>query len=256
MLRAGRKARVILAQGALAALACGPALAQAWEWTVVPYVWGSDMSLDVSVGDREIFDSDVGFDDILDKLEMAAQIHFEGRHGKAGFFVDMTYLETKDTVTTAPRVVLPGGADIDTKLETLLAEVGGFYRLSGDETGLDLLYGVRATDLELDVDLTLPGPLARASAAEISQTYVDGFVGLRHTSALGQSWSLTLRGDVGAGDSDLVWNLSGLVGYHFGGSDQFAILGGYRHLVMEFEEGDVEVDLTMSGPALGFLARF
>lgn len=249
---------VRMGRGALVGLLLGAASGQAqeWEWTAVPYIWASDVSVDVSVDDDEVLENDLGFDDLLDKLDFAVQAHFEGRRRRAGFFIDLTYLETSDSFTSQPRVVLPGGSNVDTNVETLLVEGGGFYRLSGDQMGLDLIAGVRVTDYEVDVDVALPPPSTLTTDVSASATYTDGFVGLRHSSMLSDRWSLTLRGDVGAGDSDLAWNLSGLVGLHFGRDGRFAVLAGYRHLVMEFEEDDVEVDLTMSGPALGLLARF
>jgi hypothetical protein len=138
----------------------------------------------------------------------------------------------------------------------MLVEGAGFYRLSGDATGLDLIAGVRVTDVDVELEITLPGQANLSTSVSASDTYTDGFAGLRHTSMLGNRWSLTLRGDVGAGDSDFAWNVSAYVGLHFGENNRFAVLGGYRHLEMELEDGDVEVDLTMTGPALGFVARF
>ena len=233
-----------------------PAQAQEWEWALAPYFWGSGNLLDVEVKDDEVLEADLDFDDLLDKLDMALQVHFEGRRGRAGFFVDLTYLGTSDSFTTQPRPPLPGGTSVESDFETLMVEGVGFYRLTGDQVGLDLILGVRVTDFEMNLDIALPPPSTLTTDVDRSDTFTDGFVGLRHTSMLGQRWSLILRGDVGAGDSDLVWNVSGLLGLHFGEDNRFAVLGGYRHMVTEFEEGNVTVELTMSGPALGFLMRF
>jgi hypothetical protein len=124
--------------------AASPLQAQEWEWTAVPYVWASDMSLDVKVDGDEVLGSDLDFSDLLDKLDLALQLHFEGRRGRGGFFVDVTYLETSDRSTTPPRAILPGGAQLDTDAETLLVEGAGHVVLAiGVQSHDDVSHGFR-----------------------------------------------------------------------------------------------------------------
>lgn len=246
----------VLALGA----ATNEAVAGEWEWTLAPYLWGSDISLDVRVNDEEVIGSDLEFSDLLDKLDFAAQVHFEGRRDKLGFFVDLTTLSTSDSLTTAARPPLPGGTLIETGTDMLLIETAGFYRPSGGSAGLDLLFGLRYTDLDVEIDVTLPDPPGGSPRIESAETLTDGFVGLRYSAPFARNWMLLLRGDVGAGDSDLALNASAYVGYQFGQRDQFSVLGGYRYLSIEYDStangSALELEQTMSGPALGFAFRF
>ena len=91
---------------------------------------------------------------------------------------------------------------------------------------------------------------------------IDGFLGLSESRSH-ESTCIAgsgLRGDAGAGDSELAWNASALLGYHVGKQRQNIILFGYRHMEIEFKESGsgltVQTDLTMSGPIAGFAIRF
>ena len=140
-----------------------------------------------------------------------------------------------------------------------LFEAGGFYRASGERYGIDFLFGIRYFDLGADLTLTPPAPLGRR-VVDGSSTLTDGFVGFRYIAPVGESWLFSVRGDAGTGDSDLSLNASAQLGYRFGDDDRYNFLIGYRHLSIEYDETDmflpVEVDMSMSGPMLGFAFRF
>ena len=105
-----------------------------------------------------------------------------------------------------------------------------------------------------------PSSPLMAVRVDSSGSLTDGFVGVRYLTPLGERWSLTLRGDAGAGDTELTWNASAVLGYHFGQNDRFNILVGYRHMEIELKDTvdstRVDTDLTMSGPEVGFGFRF
>ena len=231
-----------------------------WEWTLVPYLWGAGIAMDVSVNDEPVFGADIAFDDLLDKLEFGALVHFEGRRGKAGLFLDLVYLDVGASQVTVARPTLPGGTRADTDMSTVLFELGGFYRLSGDTSGLDLLFGARAIDVDMTLDISLPPPLTATTQVSESDTFTDAFAGLRYQAPLGDRWSFIVRGDAGAGETELAWNAHALVGYNVGNQKQNAVYFGYRHMEIEFKDSDnsasVEADLTMSGPVMGFAFRF
>jgi hypothetical protein len=237
-----------------------PARAAEWEWTLAPYMWGSDIALDVSVNDEPVIGGDLGFSDLLDKIDFAFLGHFEGRRGKGGFFLDAIYMDLGDHQTTVARPPLPGGTEVRSDVKQTLYEVGGFFRPSGDTHGLDLLFGVRVIDFDMDLTITLPGPLGMSTTVNSAETFTDGFAGLRYSAPLGERWSFALRGDAGAGDSELTWNTSALLGYRVGKRRQNVILFGYRHMEIEFKDSSssvtVQTDMTMSGPLAGFAFRF
>jgi hypothetical protein len=145
-------------------------------------------------------------------------------------------------------------------VKTILFEAGGFYRLTGDTTGLDLLLGVRVIDYDLDVHITVPPPLDVSVSDSASDTLTDAFIGLRYIGNLGERWMFTVRGDVGTGDTDQAVNASAYLGYRFGREQRFTVLAGYRHLDLEMDDDnelvEVSTELTMSGPALGLAFSF
>lgn len=237
-----------------------PARAADWEWTLVPYVWASDISVDVTANNEPVFSADIGFDDLLDKIDYGIQLHFEGRRGKGGFFTDLTFLKLGQTQTTVARPPLPGGTEVMSDVKSTMIEAGGFYRPSEGTDGLDLLVGIRIIDFEMDLRITSPPPAGLSTQVTSSKTITDVFAGLRYQAPLNERWSFVLRGDVGTGDTDRAWNALALLGYKLGKKKQKTILFGYRYLEMEFKESGsgltVETDMVMSGPIVGFVSRF
>jgi hypothetical protein len=254
-----RLSTVTILIGSLAAAL--PAHAEGWAWSVVPYAWLTDIGLDLFVNDDPVIGADIGFSDLMDKKDAAMQLHFEGQRGRGGFFFDVTILDVSSARATGARPPLPGDTQIESDLDTTLAEAGGFYRLSGDTHGLDLIFGARMLDLDLTVDFALPPPLTGTQKLSGGDTFTDGFAGLRYPTSFANRWEFMARGDVGAGDSDLAWNASAYFGYTVGKEPQNLILFGYRHLQFELKDSTgggqrIETDLTFSGPAIGFAFRF
>lgn len=253
----------VMATGTLAAgvwISGADAGAADWEWTIVPYVWASDVGLDVDVSGDPVIAADVSFQDLLDKLDVGAQIHFEGRKGKGGFFVDLTFLSLSDDRTTSPDPPLPGGTVIESSLDTGLYEGAGFYRPKGGERGFDVLFGVRVIDQEQVVEVTFPPPSSASTSSEISPTLTDGFIGARYTGAIGRKWAWGIRGDVGSGDTDVTWSANGLFSFTFDQAGHYTLAFGYRHMEIDFDEAgggkDVSTTATFSGPLIGFAFRF
>jgi hypothetical protein len=236
-----------------------PAAAADWEWAITPYVWGSDTSLDVTVNDEEVIGGDLSFSGLVDKLDLALQLHVEARREKVGFFFDGTYLDINDGQTRPDDPPLPGGTRVDTEATIGIYELGGFYRPSGESSGLDLLLGVRFIDFEQDIDIALPPPATLATRVSTSESFTDVLAGLRYLGAINQSWSWVLRGDVATGDTDFTWNAVALIVWHVGTTGRYHLLGGFRHMDLELDSGsgnDVQTEITMSGPIVGFTFRF
>ena len=235
------------------------ARAQDREWIVVPYIWGADTSLDVRVNDDPVFGGTLDFSDLVDQLDAAFQIHVETRKGATGLFFDFTYIDASDSFQAQSGPSLPGGTTIATGLEMRLSEAGWFFRPSGARYGLDILLGLRNIEQDIHVIITPPAPL-NGRTVNGSTSIFDGFAGVRYSAPLGEKWLLSLRGDVGAGDSDLSLNASVLLGYHFGDGDKYTLLFGYRYFAVQYKENDgavpIDIDMTMSGPELGFAFLF
>jgi hypothetical protein len=74
-------------------------------------------------------------------------------------------------------------------------------------------------------------------------------IGARYVAALSDQWVFGVRGDYSTGDSDSTWNALAYLGYRFSiKNTPSALLLGYRHMEINLEEGDLETELTLSGP--------
>ncbi len=85
---------------------------------------------------------------------------------------------------------------------------------------------------------------------------MDPFLGGRLLLDLSEKWALSLRGDIGGFDvgSELTWNVTALLGYRL--SETMTLGFGYRHLDIDYEDGDLVFDAQFSGPYLGLSIRF
>ena len=80
-------------------------------------------------------------------------------------------------------------------------------------------------------------------------------IGLRYIMPLSDKWTLALRGDVATGDSDFSLNASALLGRRIGKLGTMQI--GYRHLNVKLDSlGALEPEITLSGPAIGYINHF
>jgi len=241
---------ISLTAGLLALVQPLTAAAQA-EWLVAPYVWLSDVSLDQSSG----VSGGISASDLLDKSDAVGMIRIEAALNRWGMTFDYLWLGVSGG-TTIPRPLPEGNLGLNAELDISIVELGGFFRPSGKDSGIDYLFGVRNINSE-KILIVIPriGPPQRFDSDE---TFTDVYAGARYLARFGNNWDFNLRGDYSFGDSEGTWNLLASVGYRF--NRHFAMNLGYRHLAIEFEDTDngaVETtDIEMSGPLLGFLFRF
>lgn len=226
------------------------AAAQA-EWLVAPYIFYSDVSLDRSTGAS----GGISASDLLDKSDAAGMIRIEAAGSRWGVTFDYLWLGVSHSTSR----LLPfqiGGATLNTELDISIVELGAFYRLSGSESGVDLLFGGR--NINSDATLIVIPFINPPQRFDADETHTDAFAGARFLQRFGNNWDLTLRGDYSFGDTEGSWNLLGTVGYRF--NNTFAMNLGYRHFAVELKDSDdgesVTTDITLSGPILGFLFRF
>jgi hypothetical protein len=116
---------LILSGTAPAYAQAGPPAPEEWEFTVIPYLWATDLDGDITVRGVSS-DVDMSFSDIRDNLDFAGQVHVEAAKGRWGLFVDPAdiKLSVEENVSVPLTDVSVGVA---TKM--WLVEFGGFYRL-------------------------------------------------------------------------------------------------------------------------------
>lgn len=236
---------------------CGVAVAQdiflevtrdQWRWTITPYLWGSEIETDVRFPGGQEIGGTARFDDILDKLDLGGMVHFEGRRGAWGMFVDATYLKLSDDTTQGP-------FSADSELDTGLYEFAATYTPGGGSSAFTAYAGARIVDLSLEITFSGPGPIGPIRRAS-DKSFTDVMVGGRYVHPFNDRWLLDVQGDIGGGDTESSWNALALLGWKFGGDLNKAVLFGWRHMEFEVEESGRETDVTFDGPIAGVLFSF
>ena len=219
---------------------------KAWDFQLAPfYLWAVNMDGDVTVKTTTT-PLKMDFGEIFDNLEGLFTAHFEAWHKKKwGLLVDVSYINIGGQQVTPI-------ATLDVDFQTVMTELGGFYRFRKGPHALEGLAGIRYTSLDVEVDmLGLPPKL------EESQDWLDPIIGARYRWTMAEKWSLSVRGDIGGfgiGDaSDFTWNLAALI--HYQPWKHVALVGGYRVLDVDYETGSgpskFAYDVQMQGPILG-----
>ena len=73
---------------------------------------------------------------------------------------------------------------------------------------------------------------------------------------LGRKWGLAIYTDVGSlfSNADVKWQVVGTVQRDFG--RHWRIAAGYRHMSINHAKRDLDFDVSMSGPIVGFTYKF
>ncbi len=217
-------------------------------WSVTPYIWASDTSLDISVRDTGIGGgADIKFSDLLDDLDTAIQIHVEGGKGNWSGFGDLTYIETSDT-TQRPLLV------VDSNNKTTVLDAAVAYWPNGVGTQLNVFGGLRYSGFDDRYRFTLgTDPLVERRS---TKDYYDALLGIRYRFDLSDRWALLTRGDVSFGDSEGTWLVQGLFAYTVGKRRRNRIVFGYQYKEAEFRDSGLTTEFAYNGPMAGFNFRF
>ena len=218
---------------------------EGWDWMVAPYGWAASIGTDLDTGVPPSggVSNDTAFDDIVDKIDGAFQIHIEGQGDHWGVFSDFTFLGLADS-HDRPRF------HTESDLDTRLFELAAVWSPDDERfQGLDVFAGLRYIDVDLTVQLDPENPLFDTTTFDGGETFNDFMIGARYTWALSDRWGVTLRGDGSFGDTEGTWNTSVVGSYRM---KHGAWLFGYRYLSVELETGDSNTKITMNGPMVGY----
>lgn len=219
------------------------------QWSITPYLWGTNTSVDLSFRDRNVGSDDISFRDLMDMMDSAFMVHVEAGKGQWSGFVDLTYLEVSDR--DRRQLVTIDSSSTQVYLDAAMAFWPG-----GLGSNLSLYGGMRYTGLDDQFNLkrSTDGTLIRKVRSD--KGYTDALLGLRYRWDLSRRWSFLAQGDGSFGSSEGTWLLRGLFGYTVGKRDMNKILFGYQYKEADFEDGDLGLDYTYDGPLAGFSFRF
>ena len=243
----------------------GQVQASEWMWSFAPYLWGSGVSLDVKVNDREPgFEQSVDFSDLMDKLKFAIAGRLEGQRGRFGLFADVFFVDFGDdnkTFDLGPS--LPGQVVAETNLAFTIFEVGGLFNPKGDGSGAALLFGARMLDLDLKLDAQyfFDNGATEGRDYGLNKALWDALIGARYIGGFGERWPFHIKADASTGGTDLTWSAQAGVGYAYGKRRQHAVLVGYKYMDIDLQEPsgprvDIDVNAQMAGPYLALKFGF
>jgi hypothetical protein len=226
--------------GSTLTLAAPLATAQEWDWSFTPYLWAIGIEGDAGLGPIQT-DVSASFSDLADILAGAALIHVEAATDDHGFFGDLAYFSLEPDPETAS-----AGGRTESQFDTTLVELG--YLRKGSRVGLEL--GIRYWDLELELRPTTLPTVQRGT------DWVDGFVGLRNTRELNDKWNLTTRANIGAGGTDLTYQIGLTFGRELQSGSQF--VAGLKLLDIDYEDASVNgipfsLDAMFLGGTIGYM---
>ncbi len=210
-----------------------------WQNTLAPfYLYGVSMSGTLTSGPITV-PLEIEFSDAVSDLEGIFTLHYEGAKGNWGIIADYSFLNL------GPSAAIPGTpAVIDVDMKNTIAELAGLYRFGADNPW-QLLAGYRTYQLDVTIS-GLPVPVV------IDETINDFFIGGRYVRQINDKWSFRGRADIGAGDSDLVWNAVLAFDYRF--TKLLSGFFGWRVLDYDVDRGSgantFKYDMNHSGPVL------
>ncbi len=229
-------------------LAATPAVAQDdsagsknWRYELAPYyLWAAALDGEATLKGQTA-DVDVSFSDILDDLDFMFSAHFEAHHKNGwGYVIEPLFIDLESKGQT------PGGTLV---VETELKFIEGMVinQLADPGRSFELIWGVRYYSFDFEFDF----PVALDVGED--ESWFDAVVGTRWMTELGEKWILSLRADIASGGSDFTWQASGLAIWKM--SKKTSLVFGYRHLDIDYEDGDgadrFALDAAMSGPIAG-----
>ncbi|MEZ4598363.1 MAG: outer membrane beta-barrel protein [Syntrophotaleaceae bacterium] len=194
-----------------------------WSLQVAPYLWAVGIDGDVEVGDREV-DVDVGFDDLIDKVDFGGSLLARVQKDLWVSRLQVDYFELSED-ENVDRI---GGAKVEVDSDTLFLTVATGIQFPWlRKHTIDVLGGVRYA--HMDNELKIAGVGSRDNTQDI----FDGILMLRPSFRLSQRWYFNPTFSIGAGDSDLTWELQPQFQFNF--ADNWGALIGYRRLYYDVE---------------------
>jgi len=203
-----------------------------WNYQLTPYLWASNMDGTSSVAGKDI-DFSADFGDLVTFLDAGFAANFVAKSDTWGYFIDGNFVKLK---TDALGVKGGLGVAVDQKI----IEAGLSYSLTEQ---FEIIVGGRYQKIDEDLNIPLLPSLNGGDS------WVDGFIGGVWQPVNSDKWTLKLRGDIGAGDSDSVWQAGIGGGYRF--NKTWSILFAYRYLSTDFESEKFKWDVDQSGLGIG-----
>ncbi|HWS74691.1 MAG TPA: hypothetical protein VN324_06065 [Quisquiliibacterium sp.] len=255
--RFGAKGAVAGAMASLALMAApadaqtAPQDADAWTFTLTPYVWFSGLGGEVTgPHGGESFSADFG--DIFGTMKFSFMGLAEARRGNFSLVTDIMYLNLEQGVPVPGLGAYSGGS---ARTQSVEASAIGLYTVTEGSAGrIELGGGVRGW--WFDTELRLDAGRLPARTQSSSTSWADPVISARGVLRLSDRLSLTAYGDIGGFGlgSEFTWQAFGTLDYQV--SESISVSAGFRWIHIDYDKGRTDISLDMGGPIIGASVRF
>ena len=252
-----------------------PAGASGWTFDVAPYLWfasiHSSYSFDLppALGGTVSANPSIGFGDLVSHLNFGVMGAADARYDRFSILTDFLYLNVGGTPAQFRSVNFPDhpaipitagvetseGFNLNSSIWTL---AGGYTVAQGDWGNFDAIAGFRLLDVNARVNyslgFTIEGPRGNGAtfggigSVSGSGDIWNGIGGFRGRLRVGTAGLfIPYYFDIGAGGSNLTWQISSGLGYHAGLAD---VSLTYRYLSFDQGSNVVVQRLWIQGPML------
>lgn len=225
-----------------------------WSFEIEPYVLASSIEGDAGIGRVNGIPVDVGFDDILENLDVGAMLHFEAHHNNGwGLALDYGFMNLGADTTG------PIGGIIDVEVHQGVFEALVVKRSQTPGRTLDYTFGIRWWDNDIDLlvdNALLPG----STSASIEEDWIDFVIGFRLKQRVNDSWYFIAQADVGGLGADFTSSVA--TGFQYKMSDDWFLDLRYKATRVDYQDGTTGqsnffvYDTVTHGPIVGFNYRF
>ena len=221
-----------------------------WQHSIAPYLWIPGIEGQMGVNGI-VSDVDASQSDILSHLDFGGFLGLTGQKGKWGYYVDIEYLKLSSEADIDNLPI----SEVDMSMEQLRIEaVVSYEAYKTQQTSVELYGGLQFTNVDIELEIT--NSLGGKASPSDSESWVDPIIGLKVLHDFSDKWFLSLVGEVGGFgvSSDITWQAMAGVGYNI--NECWSIVGGYRHLYIDYEDDGFVYDTDTSGPILGGVYKF
>ncbi len=117
-----------------------------------------------------------------------------------------------------------------------------------DKTKWEALAGLRYTSQDNHTKVN------GISVVDVTENWTDFFIGTRNYTKLSEKWAFIGRADIGAGGSDMIWNVALMADYRV--NEWCSVFIGYKWMDYDYDNGKTGADtytydVLQQGPLLG-----
>lgn len=230
-----------------------------WQFEITPYLFAAGMNGTTGIGPISA-DVDMSFSDIAERLDSAFMIYMTARKNDWIYSFDAIYFKITDQPSKSWQGPLgnTNTAQLNVGMTQQNYSLSFGRRVLNERTKLDVLGVARYTGLDTDLNLAVTtGPPLRpdgSRSVSAKESWWDAAIAVRVAMPIASKWDLTGYADVGAGGTDLSYQLLAGVNWQF--SKVVSAKIGYRYFYQDYQKDNFKWDMTNSGAYLGVGFRF